>query len=472
MSELMALAVHGDAFVYRGSKGTVLVDGGGSSAALGKQLATSLPAVNHLDIVVCTHADLDHANGLKSILTHWRRATGGSATIGEFWLPGRWMDVAKRGLDDPNELMSELIKELDEGRLDHARALMWADGEDDPGSSLDEDEGNETRVPTLSDVIDALRDAGSTIQIAAVSAPNSEDEQTTTVIVQIDADPRPAPEPIDDNEQPEDYAEPFEPEWLGELRKRLANVPDDGKAAVAFENARRRVDYRTARYQHMVVRGLPRKVGTSRPTARYCLALIDAAEAIVKIARHAISHDVPIRWFDQDLYVEKGRAGGGRPGLLLPMNSVELRAVPTAVAPSVVFLTLSKANRESLAFYAPADVGCRGVVFCADSRLGSGFGGVTPFQAYRSMVTSAQIGTAPHHAAESAASAYAFAPRFGIVDWVCAANGRTFPGTTFRKISKSHRCCTGCRRLPKVIAAVTIDLKAAGFALPKGCDCI
>jgi hypothetical protein len=28
MSELMALAVHGDAFVYRGSEGTVLVDGG------------------------------------------------------------------------------------------------------------------------------------------------------------------------------------------------------------------------------------------------------------------------------------------------------------------------------------------------------------------------------------------------------------------------------------------------------------
>lgn len=469
MSELMALAVNGDAFVYRSSKGTVLVDGGGSSTMLGKQLATFLPAVNHLDIVVCTHADLDHANGLKSILTHWRHAKGGSATIGEFWLPGRWMDVAKRGLNDPNELMSELINELDEGRLDHARALMWADPEDDAGGSFEEYEGSQTRGPTLSDVIEALRDAGSTIQITDVSRPDSENEQTSTVILQVYREPRPAPEPIDDNEQPQDYTEPFEPEWLGELRKRLANTSDDGKAALAFKNARRQVCHRATRYQHMVVQGLPRR---GKTTARYCLALIDAAEAIVKIARHAISHDVPIRWFDQDLYVEKGRAQGGRPGLLLPMNSVELRAVPTAVAPSVVFLTLSKANRESLAFYAPADAGCRGVVFCADSRLGSGFGGATPFQTYRSMATSDQIGTAPHHAAESAASAYAFAPRFGIVDWICAANGRTLPGPTFRKISNSHRCCTGCRRLPKVIAAVTIDLKAAGFALPKGCDCI
>ncbi len=472
MSELMALAVHGDAFVYRGSKSTVLVDGGGSSATLGQQLATVLPTVNHLDIVVCTHADLDHANGLKSILTHWRRAKGGTATIGEFWLPGRWMDVVKRGLNDPKELMSELIEELDGGRLDHARAVMWTEAEDDAGGSFEDDEGNESQFPTLADVLEALRDAGSTIQITDISGRNSENEQSLMVTVQLSAEPQPAPEPIDDKDQPQDYAEPFEPEWLGELRKRLADAPDDGSAALAFENARRRVDYRTARYQHMVVRGLPRRVGTSQPTARYCLALIDAAEAIVKIARHAISYNVPIRWFDQDLYVENGRAQGGRPGLLLPMNSVELRAVPTAVAPSLVFLTLSKANRESLAFYAPADVGCRGVVFCADSRLGTGLGGVTPFQTYRSMATSDQIGTAPHHAAESAAGAYAFAPRFGIVDWICAANGRTFPGTTFRKISKSHRCCTGCRRLPKVIATVTIDLKAGGFALPKGCDCI
>lgn len=471
MSELIALAVHGDAFVYRSSKGTVLVDGGGSSATLGQQLAMALPAVSHLDIVVCTHADLDHANGLKSILSQWRRAKGATATIGEFWLPGRWMDVVKRGLDNPKELMSELIKELDEGRLDHARAVIWTEAADDAGGSFEDDEGNESRPPTLSDVIEGLRDARSTIQITEISGPSPENEQAGTLTVQLNAPTQPAPEPVDDNDQPQDYAEPFEPEWLGEMRKRLANAPDDGRAARTFENARRRVDYRTARYQHMIVRGLPRRVGTSQPTARYCLALIDAAEAIVKIARHAISHDVPIRWFDQDLYVEKGHAQGGRPGLLLPMNSVELRSALTAASPPLVVRMLSKANRESLAFYAPADAGCRGVVFCADSRLGTGFGGVTPFQSYVSMASSDQIGTAPHHAAESAASAYAFAPRFGIIHWICAANGRTFPGPSFRKIAKRHRCCTGCRQLPKNIAPVTVDLKAAGFALPKGCDC-
>jgi hypothetical protein len=471
MSELKALAVHGDAFVYRSCNGTVLVDGGGSSATLGKQLATALPGLSHLDIVVCTHADLDHANGLKSILTHWRSARRGTATIGEFWLPGRWMDVVKRGLTDPKKLMSKLIGELDEGRLEDARAVMWTEANDDAGGSFEDDEGSEIPPPTLSETIEALRKSGSRIQMEDVSRPKSEDEAAWTITVQVDAGPRPDPEQVDDEDRSQNYMEPFEPEWLGELRARLADLPEDGKATLAFKNARRRVDYRIARYQHMVARGLPRRVGTSRTTARYCLALIDAAEAIVKIARHAISNHVPIRWFDQDLYLEKHRAQGGRPGLLLPMNAVELRAVPTAVAPSMVFLTLSKANRESLAFYAPADAGCRGVVFCADSRLGTGLAGATPFQSYRSMSTSDQVGTAPHHAAESAASAYAIAPKFGIIDWVCAANGRTVPGPTFRKIANSHRCCTGCRRLPKDVATVTIDLKAVGFALPKGCLC-
>lgn len=470
MSELKALAVHGDAFLYRSSKGTVLVDGGGSSSALGKQLATALPGVSHLDIVVCTHADLDHANGLKSILTHWRPVKVGKATIGEFWLPGRWMDVVRRGLDDPKELMSELIKELDEGLLDNARAVMWTEAENDAVGSFENDEGNESPVPTLSDVIKAVNETGSTIQMTDVSKSNSENEQASTNAVQVDVE-RPSPEPIDDGDHQQDYAEPFEPEWLCELRKRLANSPYDRRAALAFENARRRVDYRIARYQHMIERGLPRRVGTSRSTARYCLALIDAAEAIVKIARHAVSHNIPIRWFDQDLYLEKGRAQGGRAGLLLPMNSIELRAVPTAVSSPMVIRMLSKANRDSLAFYAPADAGCRGVVFCADSRLGTGFGGATPFQSYRSMATSDQVGTAPHHAAESAASAFAFAPKFGIVDWICAANGRTLPGPSFRKINKKHRCCTGCRLLPKNIATVTIDLKVAGFTMSKGCSC-
>lgn len=454
MAGLKALAVHGDAFLYQCSKGTVLVDGGGSSTTLGKVLANELPKITRLDIVVCTHADSDHAKGLRSILTKWRSAGRGTEEIGEFWLPGRWMEVVRRGLTDPKDLMSKLVHELDEGLLDDARALIWAQPDDDAGEASEDGDDDEIPLPTLSELAKALEKTGVSIELQPQPKPTSGYE-----------------EQLDDEGQSEDYAEPFEPDWLGELRERLANKPETPADYLAFKNARRKVDYRTGRYPSVTNRGLPVGVWTNQRTANYCLALIDAAEAIVKIARHAIQYNVPIRWFDQDLYVEKRAAQGGRAGFLLPMNSVELRAVPTAVAPSVICYMLSKANRESLAFYAPADADCRGVVFCADSRMGTGRAGSTPFQVYPSMKKSDQIGTAPHHAAESAASAYAFASKFGIVGWVCAANGRTEPGPTFRTIAEVDRCCTGCKLLPKVIGTVTIDLKAVGFKLPGGCTC-
>ncbi|QNG46945.1 MBL fold metallo-hydrolase [Sphingobium yanoikuyae] len=145
MSELKALAVHGDAFLYRSSNGTVLVDGGGSSRILGKVLAKELPEVSHLDVVVCTHADSDHAKGLRSILTEWRSAGQSGATIGEFWLPGRWMDIARRGLTDPKDLMSKLIEELDAGKLDDGRALIWTESDDDAGGSFEDEGGNDVR---------------------------------------------------------------------------------------------------------------------------------------------------------------------------------------------------------------------------------------------------------------------------------------------------------------------------------------
>jgi hypothetical protein len=242
-------------------------------------------------------------------------------------------------------------------------------------------------------------------------------------------------------------------------------------AAHAFSNARRRVIYRMGQHRHLIERGLPVSVGTSVAMGRYCLALIDAAEAIVEIARHAMQEDVPIRWFDYDGFAKQGTASGGRSQFLLPMNAVELRSPPIAQLPSVVFyLALSKANRESLVFYAPAETGCRGVVFCGDSRLGYGWGGRQPFHAYASMKASLQVGTAPHHAAESADLAYVHAPLFGIDRWVCAANGRTTPGPGYRAIAQAARCCTACPLIAKPLASVAIDLDLSRFALP-ACTC-
>ena len=474
MSELMALAVSGDAFIYRRSSGIALIDGGGSSANLGKELAKEFPRVCHLDIVVCTHADLDHANGLKSVLTHWRAARRGSASIGEFWLPGRWMDVARRGLTDPKSLLSDLIRALDDGTLDSARLLLWAESDEDEDGSSKGDAGNDAPEWSLAQLADIFRKHKSNIQIenahprSTPSEHGGDQAQKSETASSLSAQETPE----DEDETLKDYAEPFEPDWLRELRERQVSAPDESETARVFKNARRRVVYRIGHHPHLHARGLPVSVGTSVATGYYCLALIDAAEAIVSIAKHAIEENVPIRWFDQDQYAETGHAQGGRPGFLLPMNAVELRSIPTAVtAPVVFYVILTKANRESLAFYAPAEAGCHGVVFCADSRLGTGRGGTKPFQSYASMAGSCQIGTAPHHGAESAARAYSTASKFGIAHWVCAANGRTRPGPSFRKIAQRQRCCTACHLIGKPLSTIRIDLHLAGFALPTGCVC-
>lgn len=465
MSKLMALAVHGDAFVHQRSNGIMLIDGGGSSATLGAQLTKELPTVSHLDVVVCTHADLDHANGLKTILTDWRVAKKGAVTIGEFWLPGRWLDVARRGLGDPRALMSDLIRALDQGRLDEARLLTWSEDDNDADDWTDDEDVSSTTPVELSD---ELRKPGAFIRIddpdARTRAGDPADPPGVAEEVEVPKDPV--------GEDPaSEYDEPFEPNWLRDLREKQ-DSPDQHEITQRFGNARARVVYRMGKQPNLQMRGLPRSVGTTEAVGRYCLALIDAAEAIVRIARHAIDEKVPIRWFDQDKYATTLQPMGGKARFLLPMNSVEPRSMPVAVTPpTMLYLTLSKANRESLAFYSPAEPDCHGVVFCADSRLGTGRKGARPFKTYPSMLLTRQLGTAPHHAAESAAPAYAHSSRFGITDWICAANGRTEPGPTFRGIATNRRCCTACPLIGKSLAAVAIDLQVRSFAIPNPCTC-
>lgn len=527
MGQLLALAVHGDAFVHRRKNGTILIDGGGSSATLAAQLVAQKPPISRLDVVVCTHADLDHANGLKSVLKDWRTAAATPVAVGEFWLPGRWLEVARTGLQDPERLMSDLTRALDNGVLAITRALFWAE-EDVDNNQAERSHNRQEGVPnlTLKQLVDALSHEGVRISVAgpsmdtldrvdaiasadAIGFPTSVAEQGTGTGRGLSNDePHQAAASSDDpllRPSREDVqgvaavlngilqnrtaskeiggdatiadpepsaAEPFEPEWVRAMREKQRAPADRGTAAGAFWNARRRVIYRIGQHRHLIERGLPVTVGTSKSLGAYCLALIDAAEAIVEIARHAIEEGVPIRWFDYDAYTDDGLPRGGRSNFLLPMNAVELRSPPVVQLPSVVFyLSLSKANRESLVFYAPAEPGCRGVVFCGDSRLGYGWGGHQPFHAYREMSKAPQVGTAPHHAAESADLAYVHAPIFNIDRWVCAANGRTKPGPSFRAVTPNARCCTACPLLPKVLSTVSINLDLSGFTLPGRCDC-
>src|SRR5947208_12232464 len=124
MDSLFALPIKGESFLLRRGRHHVLVDGGGSlrkvsdsGLALSHALKTICPTMRGLDIVVCTHADGDHAAGLASLLDHWRVPDGSGGAmvgrIGEFWLPGCWVDAIPELIRTPETFFRGLIAELD-----------------------------------------------------------------------------------------------------------------------------------------------------------------------------------------------------------------------------------------------------------------------------------------------------------------------------------------------------------------------
>ena len=73
MNRLLALPTSGESFLLqRGSK-NILVDGGYGYRRLADTLSSPSVGVQHLDIVVCTHADMDHAGGLVKLLSRTLR---------------------------------------------------------------------------------------------------------------------------------------------------------------------------------------------------------------------------------------------------------------------------------------------------------------------------------------------------------------------------------------------------------------
>jgi len=130
MKRITALPVAGDAYLLETSDHVVLVDGGYSGAKLHKALAGILPGIKHIDIVICTHADNDHAGGLTDFLSKT------NLTVGEFWLPGSWAEPARDLLADPGAVMRELMKEVTDEHTDLPKQLS-ADNAADIDTVLD-----------------------------------------------------------------------------------------------------------------------------------------------------------------------------------------------------------------------------------------------------------------------------------------------------------------------------------------------
>jgi hypothetical protein len=234
---------------------------------------------------------------------------------------------------------------------------------------------------------------------------------------------------------PDPQEAPEEPGWFSSLRRAADELAEDAAAAKAFAGARRNVLRRRRRW-----------TGTHREKiALYWLRLIDTAEAIRGIAVAAIRHNIRTRWFDFEEFARRRRATGGERGFLVPINSIEQAPPPTG---GLLYMQLTRINRESLVFLAPPARRRLGVLFCADSPLGDG-----PAYAQSFLPPHPDdrfwpiVATAPHHGSESNQIAYTHLHRWAHVAVLLRAGGNVDqPGPTF--IGQAHclRLCAKCPR--------------------------
>lgn len=105
MGQFIAIPVRaGDSFFLERNGRTILVDGGRAEHGFPTlfQKATSR---NNVDVVICTHNDADHANGVIGFL----RAGFGCS---EIWLPGTWSQALPHILGSVTDVINRLEEEI------------------------------------------------------------------------------------------------------------------------------------------------------------------------------------------------------------------------------------------------------------------------------------------------------------------------------------------------------------------------
>lgn len=107
MAEFIALPVgQGDAFYLERGGLSILVDGGKSELGF-PGLFKNYTSKDNVDIIVCTHNDADHVNGIIGFLRQ-------GLTCKEIWLPGVWADLLPSALKSFPERVHDVYESLDE----------------------------------------------------------------------------------------------------------------------------------------------------------------------------------------------------------------------------------------------------------------------------------------------------------------------------------------------------------------------
>lgn len=388
---IVALPIEGESFLLRRDGRSVLVDGGWKRDNVAKVLTQLFSDMAHLDIVLCTHGDGDHAGGLPNLLNQW------AGRVGQVWLPGQWVDVIPKLVLDPKTFLTSLVREL--------KAELEVSSEDIRRIIRDDDD-----------------------QAEAISA---EDTSRSKTKDDISSDHVIFGEDGFDSNLLE---APKEPEWFASLRNLADEIIGDVAAERAFASARNSVLRRRRRAGD----ALQSKI------ANYWLKLIKTAEAVRGIAVSAIRHEIPTRWFDFEEFARTRKSKGGVRGFLVPINAIE-QAPPPTIAP--LYRLLTQVNEESLVFLAPPKRDMFGVLFCGDSPLGDGVNYINSFLPCRDYRHWPMVVTAPHHGSESNGAAYNHLRSWANTAVLLRTGGSTKqPGKTF--LAQNH-CLKLCAKCPK-----------------------
>lgn len=117
----MALGVgRGDAFFLQKGSNTFLIDGGSSVNGFAN-LFQNVTKQDDVDVVVCTHNDSDHANGILGFLLSGLRCK-------EVWLPGSWMHLLEDLLLHPERFAEELVSNVVETEIESEATTLDALG--------------------------------------------------------------------------------------------------------------------------------------------------------------------------------------------------------------------------------------------------------------------------------------------------------------------------------------------------------
>ena len=408
-SRFIALpAGRGEAFLlkteHKGKDVTILVDSGsrysGKPHPLVKLIEEAVPDLKCIDIAICTHQDRDHAAGFRTFADAWC-ATG--RKIGAFWLPGRWSAVIRQILLKPDEL----IQRIRNGAVQISERIL----------SSREKEGR-------MGLEEHLRILAKDLEF------NFTDSQ-------------------EDSEDEEFEQLPTESEIS--RRKRLArSLGMNTDELHSLESSLKESNYSPARIFQDLEKGLL--------CSFLSLQAFETAKIIALIAEQAVHWQIPIRWFDFDLFEKTEKAYGGIKNFLEPVNSVELRQPPPELrqlSPEVfnkqIFfcLMLTKQNVESLVFNRVEQDNEPGVMFLGDSRLAFGINKPDKDFPMPSQVPKRPlIVTAPHHGSRVNDRAYEV-----VRNWLSTSddafpifvrNGGHHKQKIFAFLKECERCCAQC----------------------------